>query len=118
MLKHQTAKITKGEALEELRKRLVGSMLHGKALVINVDNLRPSFRVDYASSEFPDTVFNFDEWRKHENYIQVVKDEENVNIYGLEGAFYMDTKFTIMFLATYKSDEDIADFVKKIPFGE
>ena len=99
MIKQQIGQSTKEDSIEVVRKALVGSMLHGKCMVINVDNLRPSFRNDYTSGELPEEAFNFEEWRKDENYLKVVKEEENVSTMGSKNCYSMGASFTMIILA-------------------
>ena len=97
---------------------MVGCMLHGKLMVISVESLRPNFKLDYTSIEFPADIFNFSEWRKEANYMKVVHDDENVSMMGDKGNFWLNENFTIILLAKYKSDEDCADWLSKIPYAD
>ena len=108
----------KEEVIEGLRKNLVGCMLHGKPMIINVETLRPNFNLDFTCLEFPPEIFNYSEWRKEANFLKVVHDDENVSMMGDKGNFYMNENFTIVLLAKYKDDADCADWLSKIPHSD
>lgn len=74
---------TKEEALEVLRRGIVYSMRIGDNFVINTGKLLIEWEKEWTNSAlFPIEVFNREEWREREQFIKIVKDEENV---GLEG---------------------------------
>ena len=73
-------KKTKAEAIEEIRKQLVGTMRTGDRLVLHCGKLAIDFLNNFDGG--PDnlpwaTIFNFKEWRKEENYMKIVRPEEN-----------------------------------------
>ena len=73
------------EALEYLRVKLVSSMRTGDPLIIYLDSFMPDFFQEYTSDEknFPAySIFDFKEWREYNNYIKIVRDEENVDLVG------------------------------------
>ena len=73
--------IEKDDVLEECRKATVGSVRAGHLLVFNFGKLIKNMASDYNSSEFPaNKVFSFAEWRKQDNYMKIVKDEENFDL--------------------------------------
>ena len=121
MLKVQMDKITKEQAIEEFRKQLVNCALFGKTLVVSVDILRPDFVTEWVgdAETLPATLFNFKEWRKEENHMQIVRKDENRSMMGDANNYCMATDgFTIIFLAAYKSDQDITDFCNRIPCSD
>jgi len=91
----QIGKKLKSQSLEVLRKGLVYSMRAGDTLVIHVDKTMPNFATDYThKTEFPtDKIFDFDEWRFYNNYMSVVKDDENVDLHGNKKCFSMNPNF-------------------------
>ena len=58
-------------------------MRTGDRFVIYVDKLNPDFKKDYnfPPDHWPsDEIFHFETWHKVENYMKVVKEEENHNM--------------------------------------
>ena len=95
---------------------MVASMKSGNPFVINIDALMPDFINEYTSEDetvFPsETVFDFKEWRKDENYTKVIGNDE----YG--NAFEISENFHITILAKYESDEKCLELLDKIPNSE
>ena len=95
-------------------------MRAGDTLVIHVDKTMPNFATDYThKKEFPtDRIFDFDEWRFYNNYMSVVKDDENVDLHGNKKCFSMNPNFQLVILATYKSDAELKKLCSLIPHSE
>ena len=91
----QVGKKLKNQALEVLRRGLVYSMRVGDTLVIHIDKTMPNFKTDFThKTEFPtDKVFDFAEWRFYNNYMSVVKEDENVDLHGNKKCFAMNSNF-------------------------
>ena len=91
---------TKEQALEKLRAALVGSMRTGSELVIVLDTILIDFLDEFNSDQFPShLIFNREEWRKPENYMKVVREDEKYTVGGLnKGNFWMHENFNITFL--------------------
>ena len=53
-----------------------------------------------------DTLFNFKEWRKEENYKKIVREEEDHDLMNNRHAFYMNDKFSIIILQENEGDEE------------
>lgn len=69
----------KVQAAEVLRQNLISASRVGKNLVINCAETVPDFE-DLDRRNFPsDLVFDFEEWRKRENFMKILKDNENYN---------------------------------------
>lgn len=114
-------RITKDEAIEQLRKALVLSMRKGDRLILFVGKNTADFCNDFNDPEnFPtDVIFNFDEWRKEENYKKIVRPEEELDMFGNKSAFLMKPDFDIVIVhviegATEKTDKR-EDMKAKIP---
>ncbi len=93
-------RITKDEAIETLRKALVYSMRIGDRFVINCGKYSIDFRNQYNDPvNFPtDLIFNFDEWRKEENYKKIVRPEEDVDLIGNKKCYFMNDNFDLIIL--------------------
>ena len=71
---------TKEEAIEVLRKKLVGASRVNKKLIINIDKLVPDFK-----GEFTSTAENFDSnlvfdratWKDTDAHKKIVREDEN-----------------------------------------
>jgi hypothetical protein len=85
--------------MEELRKGLVNAMRLGGNLAINLDKLQDvNFQDEWTmETYFPMMVFNYDDWREEDNYMTVVRPEENHGFHE-EPNFSMHDKFNIVFL--------------------
>ena len=85
----------RNQALDILRRGLVYSMRVGDTLVINIDKTMPNFTSDYNhKTEFPtERIFDFEEWRFYNNYMSVVKEDENVDLLGNKKCFVMNSNF-------------------------
>jgi endonuclease I len=83
-------------------------MRTGDLYCLNCEKGNVDFSEWRDSKECPlSTVFNFDEFRKHENYFAVTKPEERHGLDGVvDGYFYMNEKFTIAICTQAESDED------------
>ena len=98
------------EAIEVLRHALVHCMRSGDRFVIYVDKLCPDFKTQYnfPPSLWPsDKIFDFKNWRYYDNYMKVVKEDENHDLLMNKNKFFMTESFQIIFLKTYTDDEDI-----------
>lgn len=115
-------KITKDEAIEELRKGLVYSMRLGDRYVLNCGKLQIDFMRDFHDPvNFPiDKIFDFQEWRKEENYKKIVRPEEDVDLMNNKKCYFMNDNFDLIILqdiVEVREDEDKRDeFKTKIPF--
>jgi len=100
-----------------LRKSLVYAMRIGDCLAINCDNLNPNFNDIWTHPEIlpMDEITDFDDWREDENYMKVVKPEENVDLLGNKKCYVMNSQFMMVFLYKYTSDEDMVRIVDNIP---
>ena len=63
---------------------------------------------------FPLMVFNYDDWRLEDNYMTVVRPEENHGFQD-EPHFSMHEKFNICILCLYESDQALYHITKSIP---
>jgi hypothetical protein len=65
-------------------------------------------------------VFNFNEWRKDDVYMRVVRPEEDVDLLGNKKCYFMNDNFTIIILCDvremYQDSSDERETIKdKIP---
>lgn len=87
-----TGKKTTDDVHEELRKHIVGGALHGKCVVLDIGKLSGNILAQQPSTPdvWPaDKIWNFKEWRKQENHMAVVKDDENISTLGSTGCYSM-----------------------------
>ena len=113
------------EACEVIRHSLVYSMRCGDRFVIYVDKLTPNFKTDY---NFPpelwpsELIFDFEKWREYENYMQVVKTDENHDMLLQKGKYFMHDNFQMIILGTHKpgeqSEADVKSLLECIPFSD
>ena len=115
-LNNQMGTKTKEEVLEEMRKSVVSCVKMGKTLVFNFGKLHKDMAADWSSSEFPaEKIFNWAEWRKPENHMAIVKEDENVDLSGNTGQYVLMEKFTICCLFDYTDDDTMAAAKNTIP---
>jgi hypothetical protein len=99
-------KITKDEAIEQLRKALVYSMRIGDRYVLNMGKLNIDFRTQFDDPvNFPiDLIFDFDEWRNDDVYKRIVRQEEDVDLMGNKKCYFMNETFDIIILRDVTTD--------------
>ena len=93
-------RLTKDEAIEQMRKGLVYSMRIGDRYVLNCGKNMIDFKHMFNDPvNFPtDLIFNFEEWRKEENYMKIVRPEENVDLLGNKKCYFMNDNFDLIIL--------------------
>ncbi len=103
--------VTDDEIIEDLRRKTVYCMKAGDTFVVYFDKLAPDFNERFNNADsFPMTkISDFTEWRKEENYMAIVKAEED------KGLFSMKPDFTMVFLATFQDDENAKEVLSMIP---
>ena len=107
---------TKEEALEVVRRGIVYSMRIGDNFVINTGKLLIDWDKEWTDPAlFPIEIFNREEWREKENFIKIVREEENVGLEGEKNAYDMRDKWNLVLLAQYTSDEELMLATKMIP---
>lgn len=91
-------RITKAEAIEEMRKSLVYAMRVGDRFVLNCGKYSIDFITYFTDpANFPtDLIFNYHEWRKEDNYKKVVRTSEDVDILGNLKCYLMHDEFDIV----------------------
>ena len=89
----------------------------GDVFAINCDNLNLNFNEVWSHPEIlpMEEITEFDEWRENDNYMKIVKPEENVDLIGNKKCYMMNEKFQMVFLYRYTSDEDMVRIVDNIP---
>ena len=92
------------QATENIRHSLVYSMRCGDRLVIYLDKTAPDFKNEYnfPPEQWPSwEIFNFEKWRSNDNYMKVVRPDENHDLLKNPEKFEMHDNFMIIILATY-----------------
>ena len=96
-------------------------MKTGKLFVFVLGKSLPNFRTDFCGgpNDFPaSTVFNFQEFRKTQNYRPVTRKGEEVVFQGDNHTFIMHDNFQILFLADYENEEEIERVLHCIPHSK
>ena len=108
------------ESLEEMRAELVKAMRYGTTFVIDLWKSCPNFKTQFTNKEILDTeiVFNCAEFKKRDNYIKFVKEEEMYGPGGMNNVFYANDDFSIVLLTSLKQQEDIDKLVQGIPHAD
>ena len=92
------------QATENIRHSLVYSMRSGDRLVIYLDKTAPDFKNEYnfPPEQWPSwEIFNFEKWRQNDNYMKVVRPDENHDILKNPEKFEMHDNFMLIILATF-----------------
>jgi hypothetical protein len=115
------ARITKDEAIETLRRALVYSMRIGDRLVLHCGKYNIDFMSQFNDPvNFPiEKIFNFEEWRKEENYKSIVRPSEDVDLLGNKKCYFMNENFDIVIVRDVsgetEADDKRDDFKAKVP---
>ena len=93
-----------------MRKAVMGATRSGQTLVFNFGKLTKDFVVEWNDKDnFPtDLIFDKAAWKKEENHMKIVKDEENQDLSGNDGQYIMGEKFTICCLFDHLGDDKMA----------
>ena len=74
---------TNEEVADSLRKHVVLNAKFGTNLTISCGNLKPNFLYDLKTDIYNALEINsFDKFRQYDNYMKIVKDEENTSLTG------------------------------------
>ena len=95
-------------------------MRYGETFVINLFKSTPDFETTFSHKEIFDTdmIFNYMEFKKRENYIKCVKEDEMYGPGGMNNVFYADDQFTIVLLTSTKRQEDIDKLLQGLPHAD
>ena len=106
------------DGIEMLRAKWVVSMRLGQPLVLNMQKSEVCFASYAAHPLFPcEVLFDSEQGRKPENYLKIVKEEENRDIFGNE-RFEMKPEFMLIVLSTHTSDEKAEAMFNSLPSSE
>ena len=100
---------TRADVIETLRMTLVGCMKTGKNMVLYLGRVPVDFlsELDGGPGNLPwGTIFQFEKWRREENFKSIVRPYENVDAFGNKGAYYMQDLFTISILMDIDDEEE------------
>ena len=67
----------------------------GDTFVINLDKLTPDFHTNFTHDEISPTeeIFDWGIWRHDDNYMKIVKQEENHDLLGNKKMYSLRDKF-------------------------
>ncbi len=86
----------------------------GDRLVLQCGKTAIDFKEKFDDKDFPvDLVFNFNEWRKEENYKKIVRPDEDVDLMGNKRCYYMHKDFDIIVLQENEDDPETKEELKK-----
>merc|ERR1712086_519307 len=121
MMKIAMQQQTEDGVSETLRKAIVGGALHGKCVVFDLGKVKGGIlaRQPAAADVWPaDKIWNFAEWRKEENHMAIVREDENKSMLGSPGAYSLNSNFTIIILADYESEEKCQELINTLPHSQ
>ncbi len=103
---------------EFLRKNLVTAMRNGDRLMLDLNELVCDLKATYKDVAVFDaeSVFNYAEWAKEENYIRYVKEDENHGIGGMNpGHYFRSEHFSLTMRSGAPTVEILQEQIAKIP---
>ena len=86
--------------------------------LLNCDKSFPSWNEEWSCEEnWPVAdFFEWEMWLEKDQYMRVVREEENEDFEGTKGHYHLrEVMFTMVILCTYTSDEDLKAFTDLIP---
>uniref|UniRef100_A0A7S3X935 Uncharacterized protein n=1 Tax=Strombidinopsis acuminata TaxID=141414 RepID=A0A7S3X935_9SPIT len=110
----------RADILEELRKSCVGTTRTGNNYVFNIGKSVVDFKEMFNEKDvFPaDKIFDREEWNKEENYMKIVKEEENVDLSGYKGQYVKSDTFHVVIIAAKSDEETLQKQMAAIPHIE
>lgn len=116
-------KVTEGtstytDAAESIRKKIVKGMRIGKPVVMVCGNEFPDFDALRLNEKFGLTweqIFDYEEFRKPEVHMKLVKECENYNMCCEPGKFRMQDEFNIVIMARYVKEDMFYALIESIP---
>eukprot|EP00355_Strombidium_rassoulzadegani_P004022 CAMPEP_0168616596 /NCGR_PEP_ID=MMETSP0449_2-20121227/5107_1 /TAXON_ID=1082188 /ORGANISM="Strombidium rassoulzadegani, Strain ras09" /LENGTH=180 /DNA_ID=CAMNT_0008657383 /DNA_START=20 /DNA_END=562 /DNA_ORIENTATION=+ len=100
--------ITKREGLDTMRAQLVQAMKAGERMCIMIGKIAPDFKEQFNDPlVFPtDTIFDFENFRKIENYKKVVREDEDYDYQNNKGCFMMHEDYNLVLLSNAQNEEE------------
>ena len=108
-------RLTKADAIEQIREHLVGCMRRGETFVLSCGKMSIDFLANYdgGADNLPiDKIFNFKEWRKKENYMKIVRPEEDHDIMNNKKMYEMRKSFQLIILQENSGDLEAKNQLK------
>jgi hypothetical protein len=93
-------------------------MRGGTTMSVNLDVLPCDFINEYSDPELLPTgiFFDYDAWRKDQAYLQIVREEDIVDMFGSPiNVFPFNTDFHIALITSIKNDTDLKALTDTIP---
>ena len=104
------------DAIERLRSAWVICCRNGEKMLIDCGQGAIDFAAKYTSAAFDTKMyFDFAEGRKKENYMKIVKEEENLAPGGIPGKYELTDTFSITFCTQSQDDAVVNELISKIP---
>lgn len=95
-------------------------MRSGDTFVLDLGRMAPDFKTVWTDAEtFPmDKITDFELWRRPRHHRSIVKPKEDYDLMGNKKQFRMQDDFTLVFLISYYSDEQVMRAYRNIPNAE
>ena len=105
--------------MDRYRHAIVCTMLYSSMIAIYIGSEHLDFVEEFCSDECPfDLILDSDAIRSRENYMKLVRDNENHDVHGNKGEFEMGHKFTIGIIADADEGLSIDQFYESIPHAD
>ena len=104
------------DVVEVMRKSIVLGAAYGKTVVLDIGGGNGKILADAKEGSWPSyKIWDFKEWRKRDNHIEIVKPEEMVDQFGNNAYEMKKEMFTIVILAKYQDDAFTRLILNRIP---
>ena len=104
------------DVIEVMRKSIVLGAAYGKTVVLDIGGENGKILSEVREDSWPSyKIWDFKEWRKRENHIEIVKNEEMVDQFGNNAYEMKKESFTIVILAKYQDDAYTRLVLNRIP---
>ena len=103
---------------EFIRKAFINNMRSGDNLCLDVEQTKPDFAAYNVDGTFnADMFFNYEELKKEENYMPLVREDENHGIGGINPGFGYTRmpNFGLVVRCGAETEEEVAAVIAKIP---
>ena len=112
---------TKEDGLEIARKAVVNCLRNGDRLLYDFDKIAVDLTNEWTDEKiFPSAmILNREEYLKKDNYMKIVKDEENTGIGGLNPGYYIASpNFSMTFRSGATDEADVTKLLSGLPNNE
>eukprot|EP00350_Pseudokeronopsis_sp_OXSARD2_P009945 CAMPEP_0170549238 /NCGR_PEP_ID=MMETSP0211-20121228/7427_1 /TAXON_ID=311385 /ORGANISM="Pseudokeronopsis sp., Strain OXSARD2" /LENGTH=109 /DNA_ID=CAMNT_0010855155 /DNA_START=179 /DNA_END=505 /DNA_ORIENTATION=+ len=103
-----------------MREKTATAVKRGNRLIFQQSKCNCNYHIVFNDEKlFPaNKVFNYEEWRKLENYKSILLEEEDYDDIGNYGWYRMHDQFTITISCHFLKMKDVYDVLDNIPHSQ